>query len=173
MKWVCATDFLLFDFPIWISAGWMDALLLLLQLRNSLSEFGPTLIRPPPTPHTPTCSLPSHPICRASVTWEPAHTQNTNYYTSLCNYYRESRTFKHGPLHEAQLSHYRNTGEWNSGTGSRMKQLFPAVHSIRQVFPGYNANFLTFEAPAAEKAAFRNTMVLYFLKSHVGQEAAF
>lgn len=43
-------DFLLFDFPIWISAGWMDALLLLLQLRNSLSEFGPAVIRRPPPP---------------------------------------------------------------------------------------------------------------------------
>lgn len=29
----------------------MDALLLLLQLRNSLSEFGPAAIRLPPPPH--------------------------------------------------------------------------------------------------------------------------
>lgn len=100
MKWVCAVDFLLFDFPIWISAGWMDALLLLLQLRNSLSEFGPVVIRLPSS--SSSSSLPSHFICRASVTWEPAHTQNTNYYTSFCQLLQG--TFKHGLLHEAQLT---------------------------------------------------------------------
>lgn len=83
MKWVCAVDFLLFDFPIWISAGWMDALLLLLQLRNSLSEFGPVVIRLTPSPFfsnsfssSSSTPLPSHFICRAYVTWEPAHTKH-------------------------------------------------------------------------------------------------
>lgn len=103
MKWVCAADFLLFDFPIWISAGWMDALLLLLQLRNSLSEFGPVVIRL--SPSASSSSLPSHSICRAAVTWEPAHTQKHELLHELLPTITKTREHLSGQLlHEAQLT---------------------------------------------------------------------
>lgn len=100
MKWVCAMDFLLFDFPIWISAGWMDALLLLLQLRNSLSEFGPAVIRtPPPTHPLPLLITTSFHMqalrylraCSLTKTWTITR--------ASANYYNKQRMFKHWQLH--------------------------------------------------------------------------
>lgn len=80
----------------------MDALLLLLQLRNSLSEFGPVVIRlppPPPPPHYHLISyagplLPESLLTHKTPTITPAS----------ANYYKEQGTFKHRLLHEAQLT---------------------------------------------------------------------
>lgn len=91
-------DFLLFDFPIWISAGWMDALLLLLQLRNSLSEFGPAVIRQPSPPHYHLISY-SGPLLPESLLTH----ENMNYYMSFCQLLQRERTFKYWQWHQAPL----------------------------------------------------------------------
>lgn len=187
MKWVCATDFLLFDFPIWISAGWMDALLLLLQLRNSLSEFGPALIRPPPPipqhpppPHYHLIPYAGPPLPESLLSHKtPTITQASATITERAEHLNMD--------HYMRLSYHTKgiVGNKTAGIGSRMKRrssyFLQFIWSLRSWLDSSGLHckldfFFFFKLqllrkPNSGKEECRHDNGL-FLKTNVGQEAA-